>query len=87
MAPDGGERRIYLAKYAGWYSVRDEAYYDEAELVTAPTAAAGGEDGTPVEWVEEESYFFRLSAYGERLLAHYEAIRTSSAPTRAATRS
>jgi methionyl-tRNA synthetase len=65
---------IYLAKYAGWYSVRDEAYYDEAELVTAPDGSRRAEKtGTPVEWVEEESYFFRLSAYAERLLAHYEA--------------
>ncbi len=65
---------IYLAKYAGWYSVRDEAYYDESELVTAPDGSRRSErTGTPVEWVEEESYFFRLSAYGERLLALYEA--------------
>ncbi|WP_003610742.1 methionine--tRNA ligase [Methylosinus trichosporium] len=63
---------IYLAKYCGWYSVRDEAYYDESEISEvegkklAPT-------GTPVEWVEEESWFFKLSAYADRLLAHYEA--------------
>jgi methionyl-tRNA synthetase len=63
---------IYLSTYAGWYSVRDEAYYDENEL----TGGAGGRklspQGTPVEWVEEESYFFRLSAYQDKLLAHYE---------------
>ena len=49
---------IYLDKYAGWYSVRDEAFYGEGELVDgkAPT-------GAPVEWVEEPSYFFRLSAW------------------------
>ena len=63
---------VYLSKYAGWYSVRDEAYFDESELSErdgkkfAPT-------GAPVEWVEEESWFFKLSAYGEKLLAHYEA--------------
>jgi methionyl-tRNA synthetase len=62
---------IYLSKYAGWYSVRDEAYYDEKELVKAPDGSRQAPTGTPVEWVEEESYFFRLSAYGERLLAHY----------------
>ncbi|MEH3144106.1 MAG: methionine--tRNA ligase [Methylobacterium frigidaeris] len=63
---------IYLSKYAGWYSVRDEAYYDESELVPGPDGGKIAEKtGTPVEWVEEESYFFRLSAYGERLLAHY----------------
>jgi methionyl-tRNA synthetase len=62
---------LYLSKYAGWYSVRDEAYYDEAELSEregkkfAPT-------GTPVEWVEEESWFFRLSNYAGKLLEHYE---------------
>jgi methionyl-tRNA synthetase len=59
---------IYLGKYAGWYSVRDEAFYAESELVDgkAPT-------GAPVEWVEEPSYFFRLSAWQDRLLAFYEA--------------
>ena len=62
---------LYLDRYEGWYSVRDEAYYDEAELV----AGEGGEklspQGTPVEWTVEESWFFRLSAYGDRLLALY----------------
>jgi len=64
---------IYLSKYSGWYSVRDEAYYagDETELRDGKRFAV--KTGTPVEWVEEESYFFRLSAYAERLLAHYEA--------------
>jgi methionyl-tRNA synthetase len=58
---------IYLGKYAGWYSVRDEAFYAESELVDgkAPT-------GAPVEWVEEPSYFFKLSAWQDRLLAFYE---------------
>ena len=62
---DKGE--IYLGSYAGWYSVRDEAFYQESELVggKAPT-------GAEVEWVEEPSYFFRLSAWADRLLAHYE---------------
>jgi methionyl-tRNA synthetase len=57
---------LYKGKYAGWYSVRDEAYYDESELVEgkAPT-------GAEVEWTEEESYFFRLSAMQEPLLEHY----------------
>ncbi|MFE1602290.1 methionine--tRNA ligase [Methylobacterium sp. ID0610] len=63
---------IYLSKYSGWYSVRDEAYYDESELVLGPDGVRRAEKtGTPVEWVEEESYFFRLSAYADRLLAHY----------------
>ncbi|WP_294534677.1 methionine--tRNA ligase [uncultured Rhodoblastus sp.] len=70
MAANGD---IYLSKYSGWYSVRDEAYYDEAELTSGPDGARIAPSGTPVEWVEEESYFFRLSAYRDRLLAHYEA--------------
>ena len=64
---------IYLSKYAGWYSVRDEAYYDEGELTENAEGKKFAPTGTPVEWVEEESYFFRLSAYAEKLLAHYEA--------------
>jgi len=64
---------IYLGKYAGWYSVRDEAYYDESELTKDANGNQLSPQGTPVEWVEEESYFFRLSAFQERLLAHYEA--------------
>ncbi|MEQ8265638.1 MAG: methionine--tRNA ligase [Parvibaculum sp.] len=64
---------IYTGSYSGWYSVRDEAFYDEDEL----TAGEGGQKlaptGTPVEWMEEETYFFRLSAYEEKLLALYEA--------------
>jgi methionyl-tRNA synthetase len=64
---------IYLSKYSGWYSVRDEAYYDESELTENAEGQKFAPTGTPVEWVEEESYFFRLSAYAEKLLAHYEA--------------
>jgi methionyl-tRNA synthetase len=64
---------IYLDKYAGWYSVRDEAYYDESELKEAADGRKLSPQGTPVEWVEEESYFFRLSAYQDKLLAHYNA--------------
>src|SRR3954464_1490215 len=62
---------IYLSKYSGWYSVRDEAYYDESELTKGPDGSLRAPTGTPVEWIEEESYFFRLSAYQDRLLAHY----------------
>jgi methionyl-tRNA synthetase len=68
MAANGD---IYLDKYAGWYSVRDEAYYSEDELVVGPDGAKVSPQGTPVDWVEEPSYFFRLSAYRERLLKHY----------------
>ena len=63
---------IYLGKYAGWYSVRDEAYYDESELKDGADGTKLSPQGTPVEWVEEESYFFRLSAFQDKLLAHYE---------------
>jgi methionyl-tRNA synthetase len=63
---------IYLDKYAGWYSVRDEAYYDESETRLDDKGQRIGPQGTPVEWVEEESYFFRLSAFGDRLLKLYE---------------
>lgn len=62
---------IYRSTYAGWYSVRDEAYYDEAELILGPGGQRLAPTGTPVDWVEEASYFFRLSAYGDRLLTHY----------------
>ena len=64
---------IYKDTYAGWYSVRDEAYYGEAETEVRPDGVRYGPQGTPVDWVEEESYFFRLSAYQDRLLAHYDA--------------
>ncbi|MEJ2626695.1 MAG: methionine--tRNA ligase [Pseudolabrys sp.] len=64
---------IYLDKYAGWYSVRDEAYYAESETqLNEQKVRLATKTGTPVEWVEEESYFFRLSAYAEKLLALYE---------------
>ena len=63
---------IYLSKYAGWYSVRDEAYYAEDETTVREDGVRVGPQGTPVEWTEEESYFFRLSKYTEPLLKHYE---------------
>ena len=70
MAANGD---IYLSKYSGWYSVRDEAYFDDSELTLSPDGAKLAPSGAPVEWVEEDSYFFKLSAYAERLLAHYQA--------------
>jgi methionyl-tRNA synthetase len=63
---------IYVDTYAGWYSVRDEAYYDEEETTVGEDDVRRGPQGTPVEWVEENSYFFRLSAYQDRLLKLYE---------------
>ena len=62
---------LYLDRYEGWYSIRDEAYYDESELVDGEGGARLSPQGTPVEWTAEESWFFRLSAYQDRLLAHY----------------
>lgn len=62
---------IYLGRYAGWYSVRDEAYYGEEETSLLADGTRVGGQGTPVEWVEEESFFFRLSAYKDRLLKLY----------------
>jgi methionyl-tRNA synthetase len=68
MAANGD---IYLDSYAGWYSVRDEAYYAEDETIVGDDKVRRGPQGTPVEWVEEKSYFFKLSAYQDRLLALY----------------
>jgi methionyl-tRNA synthetase len=65
---------IYLDKYSGWYSVRDEAYYDESETRLDDKGRRLGPQGTPVEWVDEESYFFRLSAYADKLLDLYTRV-------------
>lgn len=62
---------LYLDRYEGWYSVRDEAYYDESELVAGEGGQKLSPQGTPVEWTVEESWFFRLSNYAEPLLALY----------------
>ena len=72
MAANGD---IYLDKYSGWYSVRDEAYYAESETEVQPNGSRlATKTGTPVEWVEEESYFFRLSAYQDKLLDLYARV-------------
>jgi len=65
---------IYLDKYSGWYSVRDEAYYDQSETRVDDKGQRLGPHGTPVEWVEEESYFFRLSKYADKLLELYRRV-------------
>ena len=62
---------IYLDKYSGWYSVSDEAYYDEDEIESANGKKISKDSGSTVDWVEEESYFFKLSAWGDKLLEHY----------------
>lgn len=64
---------IYLDKYAGWYSVRDEAYYTEEETEVRDGVRYATATGTEVEWTEEESYFFRLSKYADRLLELYQS--------------
>ncbi|MBX7450804.1 methionine--tRNA ligase [Mycolicibacterium sp. 3033] len=67
---DAGD--VYLDKYAGWYSVRDERFFAENETVLGEDGVRTAiETGTPVTWTEEETYFFRLSAYAERLIALY----------------
>jgi methionyl-tRNA synthetase len=71
---------IYLGTYAGWYAVRDEAFYAEDELSEGPNGKQIAPSGAEVEWVEEASYFFRLSAWRDRLLAFYEANPDSIAP-------
>ena len=68
MAKNGD---IYLSKYAGWYSVREEAFYAENETSVGADGERRGPTGAPVEWVEEESYFFRLAAYRDKLLELY----------------
>ena len=64
---------LYLGRYEGWYSVRDEAYYDESELTDGEGEEKLSPQGSPVEWTVEESWFFRLSAYQQKLLDHYAA--------------
>jgi len=66
---DSGD--LYPDRYEGWYSIRDEAYYDESELVEGEGGTKLSPQGTPVEWTVEESWFFRLSKYEKPLLDHY----------------
>ncbi|KWX68554.1 methionine--tRNA ligase [Mycobacterium sp. NAZ190054] len=69
---DAGD--VYLDTYSGWYSVRDERFFTEAETTVGEDGVrVATETGTPVTWTEEQTYFFRLSAYTDRLLAHYAA--------------
>ena len=62
---------IYLGKYNGWYSVSDEAYYDDEEIIDENGVKKSISSGSKVEWVEEESYFFKLSAWQDKLLKFY----------------
>ena len=63
--------QIYLGNYKGWYSVKDESFYQEKELIKKNNFYETV-DGSPVEWVEEKSYFFKLSQWESRLLEFYE---------------
>ena len=64
---------LYLDRYEGWYSVRDEAFYEEKELIAGAGGVKLSPQGTPVEWTAEESWFFKLSDYAQPLLDHYAA--------------
>ena len=63
---------IYLSKYSGWYSVSDEAFYNEDEIIDKDGDKTSISSGSVVEWIEEESYFFRLSKWQDKLLHYYE---------------
>ena len=63
---------IYLDQYSGWYSITDEAFYNEEELIKTESNSFLSPNGNPVEWVDEESYFFKLSKYENNLLELYE---------------
>ncbi|HEX7321353.1 MAG TPA: methionine--tRNA ligase, partial [Mycobacterium sp.] len=79
---DAGD--IYLDTYSGWYSVRDERFFAESETQVAGGEPDGvrvaAETGAPLTWTEEQTYFFRLSAYTDRLLAHYQTHPEFIAP-------
>ena len=62
---------IYLSKYSGWYSVSDEAFYNDNEIETKDNYKVSKLSGSKVEWVEEESFFFRLSKWQDKLLEYY----------------
>lgn len=71
---------IYLGTYGGWYSVRQEAFFDESETTVDDEGVRVEPLGSPVEWVEEESYFFKLSAYEDKLLELYKNQRDFIGP-------
>ena len=63
---------IYLSKYSGWYSISDEAFYSENEIINKDGKNVAEASGSQVEWIEEESYFFRLAKWQDKLLDYYE---------------
>ena len=62
---------IYLSDYTGWYSISDEAFYNEDEIIINNGNKIAAISGSPVEWIEEESYFFKLSKWQDKLLEYY----------------
>ena len=72
---------IYLSKYTGWYSVSDEAFYHEDEIETKDGLKVSTISGSKVEWVEEESYFFKLSKWQNKLIQHYDKNPNFILPT------
>jgi methionyl-tRNA synthetase len=72
---------IYLDKYSGWYSISDEAFYDEDEIENHNGNKISKISGSPVDWVEEESYFFRLSSWSKKLIDFYKANPNFILPT------
>ena len=72
--------QIYLGRYAGWYAVADEAFYDESDLTIGPDGKRITASGTECEWVEEPSYFFKLSEWQDRLMTYYERTPSPVAP-------
>jgi len=71
---------IYLSKYSGWYSVSDEAYYNKDEITDKDGKKIAIASGSLVEWIEEESYFFRLSKWQDKLLDYYEKNKDFISP-------
>ena len=71
---------LYLSKYSGWYSVSDEAFYNEEEIIDKDGKKVAEVSGSPVEWIEEESYFFRLSKWQDKLLDYYEKNKDFISP-------
>ena len=72
---------LYLSKYSGWYSVSDEAFYDEDEIVEKNNKKISTTTGSIVEWVEEESYFFKLSAWEKKLINYYDENQEFISPS------
>ena len=72
---------IYLDKYSGWYSISDEAFYDEDEIENKDGKKIAKSSGSIVEWVEEDSYFFKLSSWSDKLLDHYKKNKEFILPT------